>query len=125
MRIVAEGDWATFLKHYKDANGFMISSDMYPTQKALTMDFDCSVQSFAWHGYCNEEVDALIAEAAKTLDRDERKEIYQKICEIVRDEAAWLWLAVLRVHHGVRDRVKGWEPNPDDPLLFRDAYLAD
>jgi peptide/nickel transport system substrate-binding protein len=125
MNVVAEGDFPTFLKHYRDVNGFMISSDMYPTQKALTMDFDCSAQAFAWHGYCNEEVDALIAEAARTLDREERGKIYQEICKIVRDEAAWLWLAVLRVHHGVRDRVKNWEPNPDDPLLFRDAYLAD
>jgi peptide/nickel transport system substrate-binding protein len=68
--------------------------------------------------YCNEDVDALIAEQATTLDPAARDRLIWKITDILREDAAavWLWSSTTGV--GVNDKqvtgftihARGWIP---------------
>jgi len=41
-------------------------------------------------GYCNEEVDALFSEQARTLDTAKRAEIFQQIDQLMTDDVIWV-----------------------------------
>lgn len=53
------------------------------------------------NGYHNPRAEALIEQGATTLDRAERKKIYDEFQEIVAEDAARLWLAVPDERWGV------------------------
>ncbi len=43
-----------------------------------------------WQGYCNEELDALFAEQARTTDYDARVAIFHQIDEVLFNDAVWI-----------------------------------
>ncbi len=43
-----------------------------------------------WQGYCNEEMDALFAEEARTTDYDARVALFHQIDQIIHDEVIWV-----------------------------------
>ncbi len=62
--------------------------------------------------FANPEVDRLLEEGRRTLDRDERKEYYDRMQEILADEAPYVFLYVPYALPAIQARFKGIEPAP-------------
>jgi peptide/nickel transport system substrate-binding protein len=61
----------------------------------------------------------IITKAASILDKNERLKLYMKAAEILREEAPHIFLFNLSSIWGANDRVRNWEPYPDDRMDFR------
>ncbi|WP_198165930.1 ABC transporter substrate-binding protein [Agromyces laixinhei] len=63
-------------------------------------------------GYCNPELDEILAAAGNTSDTDERIELYGQANEIIWDEAVGMYPMLLNITYAWRSNVTGFEPNP-------------
>ncbi len=63
------------------------------------------------HAYSNEEVDALLEEGRITLDREERKEIYDEAQKLIVEDAPMAFLYVNQQISAYQDYVKGFDVN--------------
>ena len=59
-------------------------------------------------GYANPEMDALIAEGLETQDLDARAEIYQRIQQLIIDDAPWVNLYTSSTYEGAHGSVQGF-----------------
>jgi peptide/nickel transport system substrate-binding protein len=66
-----------------------------------------------WSFYKNEQVDKLIDESLKITDQRARDAHFQKIDQVMHDDASHVFLWESKILMGVRDRVK-WVPQPGD-----------
>jgi ABC-type transport system substrate-binding protein len=68
--------------------------------------------------YCNEELDAIMAEAATESDPEARRELYQQAAAIENEDIPMIWMyrPVELWAHG--DRVDGFNPNGDRALVY-------
>jgi peptide/nickel transport system substrate-binding protein len=71
-----------------------------------------------WEGYSNEEVDALIDEAERTLDESRRRRLYRRAYRLIRDDAPWIFLYSPVRFWGVGPRLEGWRPGIDGVIRF-------
>jgi len=109
--------WAAFLKEFVDKKNFQAVILGW----TLPLDPDCYV---VWHSasskegglnfisYKNEEVDKLIEEGVRTFDNKKRTEIYNRIHEIIADEAPYTFLYFPYERVAISKRFKGIEPAP-------------
>lgn len=65
-------------------------------------------------GYANDRVDQLLDEGRKTVDREERKAMYDEVQSIVMDELPLGYLTYPTSVVGVNDAVQNWQPHPTD-----------
>ncbi|WP_425714946.1 ABC transporter substrate-binding protein [Georgenia sp. Z1344] len=63
--------------------------------------------------FCNEELDALLAEGAVTADEGERESIYQDAVRMDNQLVPYLWLYVPDTLWASSDRLQGFEPHGD------------
>jgi peptide/nickel transport system substrate-binding protein len=110
-------EWAAFLKEYLDRHNFdaVIMGWTIPTDPDM---FDI------WHSsknrpgelnfisYKNEEVDRLVDEARFVLDQSERKKLYDRVQEILHEEAPYVFLYVPDALPAVAKRFIGPEVGP-------------
>jgi len=110
-------EWAAFLKEYLDRHNFdaVIMGWTIPTDPDM---FDI------WHSsknqpgelnfisYKNEEVDRLVDEARFILDQAERKKLYDRVQEILHEEAPYIFLYVPDALPAVTGRFIGPEVGP-------------
>ena len=110
-------EWAAFLKEYLDRHNFdaIVMGWTIPTDPDM---FDI------WHSsknqpgelnfisYKNEEVDRLVDEARFILDQDERKKSYDRVQEILREDAPYVFLYVPDALPAVARRFVGPEVGP-------------
>jgi len=61
--------------------------------------------------YVSAEVDGLLAEGAKTVDRDKRKAAYMKMQELTRHDLPYLPIFQYAMVSGVKSRLEGFAPN--------------
>ncbi len=66
--------------------------------------------------YQNPEIDALCAKGTATIDQAERKQIYDRIQEILLDDLPFAPIFAYELVVGVKDRVHGYEVNPYTPI---------
>lgn len=64
-------------------------------------------------GYCNKEVDRLMAEAAKTIDPKKRYEVWAKVVRIVNEEVPEIPLAFIPRYYTYHKKVRGFETDWD------------
>lgn len=114
VQIVA---WASFLNEFVDKKNFQAVILGW----TLPLDPDCYV---VWHSastkeggfnfasYKNEEVDALIEEGRRTFNKERRIVIYNRIHEIVADDAPYTFLYFPYATAAVSKRFKGIDPAP-------------
>lgn len=74
-------------------------------------------------GYCNEEYDRAIADAAQELDSEERRRKLQQAQEILWADAPGAWPFELTATAAWRDRVSGFTAPPTNVPDFRDVTL--
>jgi len=73
-----------------------------------------------YSGYTNPEVEAVIAEAATTVDPDKAQELWNQVQRMVWEDAGWLFLWQQHDIYGVSNRVD-WTPRVDESLFMGDA----
>jgi peptide/nickel transport system substrate-binding protein len=117
-------EYTTWLKTYKEGEGFMVESVVFPTQKFMETNYSSKIKSFAWNGYANPEVDDLITRAGQTIDQKARDAIYSTLDQKIRDEAAWGFLLNLDAVFGVANRVQGFQPRGDDVFDVTSVSVA-
>jgi len=64
-------------------------------------------------GYCNKEVDRLIAETARTIDPKKRYEIWARIMRIIHEELPEIPLAFIPRYYTYHKKVRGYETDWD------------
>lgn len=69
------------------------------------------------NGYCNPELDEILAAAGSTTDTEERVELYSQADEIIWDDAVGMYPMLLNATYAWRSDVTGFVP---DPLLQPD-----
>lgn len=72
-----------------------------------------------WEGYHNAAVNALIDEAAATLDRGARMASYRRAYRLIRDDAPWVFLYHPTLAWGIGPRARGWQPSRDGRIRVR------
>jgi peptide/nickel transport system substrate-binding protein len=64
-------------------------------------------------GYCNPEVDRLLAEASKTMDHKKRYEVFAKVTRILHDEIVGIPLVFVPRFFTYQNKVRGFETDFD------------
>ncbi len=73
-----------------------------------------------WEGYSNPMVDKMIDQAQKTFDNNQRKEIYQQVFQMIRDDAPWVFLYRPTYHWALSKELEGWKQSSTGGLKFID-----
>lgn len=63
-----------------------------------------------------DEFEAILAEAASTVDVEKRDDLYQQLAQMMYDDASMLYLMVPQDLYGVANRVQGFQPRIDQVL---------
>ena len=59
-------------------------------------------------GYCNEELDSILADARASLDPEERIALYEQASQIIWDDAVGVFPADLKINAAYQDDVVGF-----------------
>ena len=80
-------------------------------------------QPLNYTGYCNKEVDALLADARQKSNFDERKAVYEKATKILQEEGGVLYLYHVSILMAHTDRLDGYVQLPDGLIRLAGAKL--
>ncbi len=114
IRIV---EWAAFLSEFIDPKDFeaiilgwniLQDPDLYDVWHSSKIGPD----ELNHVSFKNAEVDRLLEEGRRTYDQDERKKCYDRIQEILAEEAPYVFLYIPYALPAVSSRFKGIEPAP-------------
>lgn len=61
--------------------------------------------------YVNEEVDQLLVDGRRTIDDDERREIYHQLQQIIADDAPAIWVANDTTRYSINEDMAGFVDN--------------
>ncbi len=76
------------------------------------------------HGYCNREVDSLLAKAEGTYDRAERKKYYNQAEEIMVDDAQMIFLFYDVLNMATNKKVHGYQVQPIIKFPFTRVWIS-
>ena len=112
-------EWGAFLREaqQKQWQLFLITQGSGGSQVLLSTCFSSTVKGIPWLGYANPQVDDLIDRAGRTMDTQQRIQMYRDIVKTVREDAPWVFLHQLYDIYGVQDRVQNWKPGSGIILL--------
>jgi ABC-type transport system substrate-binding protein len=113
-----------FVKNYKKGHGFFSGSANDDARIQLHKDGDSRGKSFLWHGYHNDEYMRLYDETERTFDVPKRIGMYQRMSELLWNEAICAWLYSSQDIYGVSSRVKDFTPRGDSFIFLHRAYVA-
>ncbi|WP_230409239.1 ABC transporter substrate-binding protein [Zooshikella harenae] len=71
--------------------------------------------------YSNPEVDALLKEARKTTDQEQRGQLYRKMQAIVHEDAPWAFIAHWQQNAVAHHTIKDFQLQPSFFLLLKDV----
>jgi peptide/nickel transport system substrate-binding protein len=111
---VREGNYDIFIV----SRGHLL--DNYDPEGFLQADIGCD-GSFNLSGYCNEAIDAKLAEARTLIDAEARYAIYREIQQTIFDDVACIWLDYTEQLYGVREGVLNYQPHPLEYYLVTPA----
>jgi peptide/nickel transport system substrate-binding protein len=75
-------------------------------------------------GYCNKEVDRLLAEAEQITDQKKRHEIYTKVVQIFQEEVSEITMAYVPRFFTYQQKVRGFETDFDGRFNLSTAGLS-
>jgi peptide/nickel transport system substrate-binding protein len=118
---VQYNEWGTHLdKIVNRQTGDMFYLGWGPALDAMGTLAYLFVGDSTYSSYGDPEVEESIAEATRTVDPDERQELWNRVQERVYEEAAWLFLWQQHDSYGVSNDVE-WSPRPDEFLWLGEA----
>lgn len=128
MRILVL-EWATFIKEFINKRNFdaIILGWTIPQDPDL---FDIWHSSKAQNGglnhysYKNEEVDKLLIEGRRIIDKNKRKKIYDRIQEILADDVPCVFLYVPYALPVIDKRFRGVAPKPAGITYNREKWYV-
>lgn len=110
-------EWATFLTEFIDKRrfeavilGWGLSRD--PDNYDIWHSSKQKEGEFNFVGYENKEVDRLLEEGRRVFDQEKRKEIYNKVHQLIYDDHPYIFLYVPDALPIVHARFKGIMPAP-------------
>jgi len=86
-------------------------------------NFRCGIP-FNYTHYCNPEADELMMDARRTIDRDQRQELYDEIQHILTDDLPKLFLLYTNNNIGLRDRVNNYRVWPTGFNWLEDIWIS-
>ena len=113
VEIVSYTDRAAYAEMVRDKNIHdMCCFDSSPisTFRVLREKIHSGHKGPWWEGYHNEEVNGLIDTAQKTFDDAKRAGIYQRVFQIIRDDAPWVFLYRPTYFWAVSKKLGDWAP---------------
>jgi peptide/nickel transport system substrate-binding protein len=118
---VQYNEWGTHLdKIVNRETGDMFYLGWGPALEAQgTIEF-LFVGDSTYSGFGDDDLEEQIFEAARTVDPDERKAMWDEIQEIIHEEAGWLFLWQQHDIYGVANHVD-WQPRADEFMWMGDA----
>ncbi|SDU15503.1 ABC transporter substrate-binding protein [Jiangella alkaliphila] len=75
-------------------------------------------------GYCNEELDQILAEAGATSDKAQREDLYAQAIEIIWNDAVGMYPMFVEQPYAWRTGVEGFEPVPDGLPYFDEVAVS-
>lgn len=110
-------EWAAFLNDFLEKGRFETimlgwSLSLDPDQYEIWHSSKTGPKQFNRIGYANAEVDELLEKGRRTFDDDERKRIYDRFQEILRDDQPYTFLFVPEATPIVHARFRGIEEAP-------------
>jgi peptide/nickel transport system substrate-binding protein len=87
--------------------------------RVLYEKIDSRVKGSWWEGYRNPEVEALLDEGRRTVDRARREALYRACYRLLQDDPPWLYLYNHHRTLGFRGADTGWAMRPDGILDVR------
>jgi peptide/nickel transport system substrate-binding protein len=75
--------------------------------------------------YHNTEVDALLAEARTTLDRDRRTELYQEAQKLIAQDPPWIMVDHETQIVVMDQKIKGFKLHPTGPFRFENVWIEE
>jgi peptide/nickel transport system substrate-binding protein len=91
---------------------------------AAQTNWSSKIKGIAWQGYENPKVDELIERAAKTMDADARRRVYEEMSTTVWDDCPWIFLYHQQDIYGVRDKVKSFRPTSEGSVRLAETEVA-
>jgi peptide/nickel transport system substrate-binding protein len=114
-------EWGAFVKLLQDKTSdiLLIQQGGSTTDSLFPTCFSSKIKGLPWLGYANPEADALIDKARATVNYDERYKTYGQLIRLLQQDAPWVYLHYQTNIFGVRDRVKGFVPRPDNEIIVQ------
>ncbi|TDE14248.1 ABC transporter substrate-binding protein [Jiangella asiatica] len=75
-------------------------------------------------GYCNEELDQILAQAGSTSDTAQREDLYAQAIEIIWDDAVGMYPMFVEQPYAWRTSVEGFEPVSDGVPYFDEVTVS-
>jgi len=85
--------------------------------------FVCGMQ-YNGQNYCNEEMDALLVEAASIYDQEERRPLYRQIEEMISEDCPMVFVYHSANTRAWNKRVEGLVLNPIGRMFYVGAYVT-
>ena len=104
-----------------DMNLFSSSVGTSDADNVLARIFSCGGNRV---GYCSEEVDALVSQAAATVDQEERADLYAQAQKILWEDAASIMALEIADTYAFRSAVEGFEAPPLPVPDFRSVKIT-
>lgn len=120
-------DQATFLAAIAAPGQFdmIVNANLTTTGDAdftLNRLYTCAADRL---GYCNPEIDTLLADAQKTTDADERTSLYQQVSDILATDAPGIGLFQQNTNLAYVDNVQGLVVVPSENFDWSTVYLTE
>lgn len=80
--------------------------------------------NFNFQGYCNEEVDQLLTDAARETDREARKQLYDQAARQIVDDNSYIYLYNPDVVQAWSPQLEGYTIRPDRAINFEGVRLG-
>lgn len=104
-----------------DMNMQQIGSQGYDAATNLGRLYTCEANRI---GYCNEELDQLLAAAGSTSDTAEREDLYAQATEIIWNDAVGMYPMFVEQPYAWRNSVEGFTPVPDGVPYFDEVTVS-
>jgi peptide/nickel transport system substrate-binding protein len=119
-------EWGTYVQGIvgRKYELFLLSQGGVQIGPAAQTNWSSKIKGIAWQGYENPKVDELIERAAKTMDADARRRVYEEMSTTVWDDCPWIFLYHQQDIYGVRDKVKSFRPTSEGSVRLAETEVA-
>ena len=113
-------EWASYVKQLRQGTMMLSLLGWYPDyldpDNFLTPFLHCEANKWTGTGYCNPQVDELLDKAVVLEDKSERAKLYEKVQEILAEDAPFIPLLQGKLYIVVQKNVEGVKIGP--PMLM-------
>lgn len=123
---VQVSDWSPFVQGVlgKTHDAFFFQQVGVLLDATVAINFDSDRKGAAWQGYHNPEANRLIQDAIKTMDANQRNDMYKRLNQIIYREGPWVFLWNQQGVYAKQKRVAGWEAHTDGIIRLGGIRLS-